>query len=56
MTIKRKYYWKDRKGKLTMSDGIELTPLEKSNLARKNLKLIKENKNNCQEKENSESS
>jgi len=36
-----KYYWKDNKGKLCSSWGIELTIKEKYDLAKKNNELIR---------------
>ena len=43
--IKKKYYYRDKLGVMVMSWGIELSPEEKRNLARKNLRLIKEQVN-----------
>lgn len=42
MPTRMKYYWKNNKGKVCSSWGIELTEEEKNKLAKTNNKLLKE--------------
>ncbi len=45
MSFKKTYYWRNQKGQLQTSQGIELTQNEKMMLCKKNLRLVKQQTN-----------